>query len=370
MVAERQREWMRRCARNRRAESLFERGETSAAASRFLNADGHVAQVGLPFRAVFKHPTVRDLARPGSRLPREHASRCGERDDVKPLIPKSKAAPRAAESGNWWISARPAPRGETAHTAPADAPRRALLGVAHASSGINPYRPLAAQLPEWDVYALRLPGREVRLAEEPFDDLDRALDEVTPVTVPLVAGRQYTLMGTCTGAVVAAALAARLAACRHPANALVAVACVAPHRRRQEPLVGDAEVARRLTRDGLTPPEILQDEEYAPLVVRCYWADMQLARPRNVKLATPILALRGERDDLDVDAVRAWADVTSGDFREDVIPEVGHHPLVDAPAEVAAALRAFITPPLRRRLEDGGDDGLPRRRTHGAGEAG
>lgn len=240
----------------------------------------------------------------------------------------------------WWVPVTP--------SGP-DAPL--LLGVGHAGSGVAPFRKLAQALIGWDVRALCLPGRERRLAETPMDDLDEVIRRVSRQTEQLVRGRSYLVVGSCTGAIVAAALVERLEK-HQPPVALIVLNCVAPHTRTPRRELDDNVILRHLADEGATPSDILDDQEYGPLLVQAYQADMRLAQRRTIRFdrPTPIIALSGGNDTLDPAQVAAWKKVTTGGVDVYTVEHGGHFLLTEDVSMVAAAIRAaWRSPPRSRR---------------------
>jgi surfactin synthase thioesterase subunit len=240
---------------------------------------------------------------------------------------------KSVQAGEWWLAAG-AKRGTTP----------LLLCVGHAGSGVAAFRPLADRLGGWEVRAVCPPGREQRLGEEPWDDLAELLRHVTEPARRLAVGRPYVVLGSCSGSVIATALAAALAS-ELPPLALIALSCAAPHLRREVDVDG-ARILDRIRRNGQTPPDLIEDEEFQDLVVATYRADALLARGREIRVpgAVPIVVLIGSRDDLGPDEVDPWQEVTAGPVEVHRV-DGGHFLLSENLETVAAAVSRWHAGP-------------------------
>lgn len=105
----------------------------------------------------------------------------------------------AVRGGEWAVQVRRRER-----------PRARLLCVPYAGAGTAAFRAWPDRLPDWlDLWAVRLPGRETRIAEPPVDDVHAIVAGV----IPAVSGLDplpYALYGHSMGALVAFELAREL----------------------------------------------------------------------------------------------------------------------------------------------------------------
>jgi surfactin synthase thioesterase subunit len=216
----------------------------------------------------------------------------------------------------------------------------ALVCLPWAGSGAGPFRPWGEWLaPEVETWAVRLPGRESRLAEEPIDDLAQLVGELAD-ELPVAPDRPFSLFGHCSGALIAVELAYELRrrGGREPSRLFLAS---------HEPV--PARLASRLeSRDmrevlaGLGPAseELVQHEELLELMRPAIEADVRVAeswdpRPRP-PLSIPISVLAGDADEaLDGGLLGEWRRYTTAEFTITAIE--GDH---------------FLSGPAWRRLAD------------------
>ncbi|MFI9388803.1 thioesterase II family protein [Kutzneria sp. NPDC052558] len=224
--------------------------------------------------------------------------------------------------------------------------RHVLYAIPHAGAGAAAVKKTCHALAErCATVAVRLPGRESRMDEEPITDLDVLADELAEQIAGHAGGRRIFLYGHCSGAVVAYEVARRLPAER--LGHLVVSAHQAPDR---IPAIGAWRLPRdpflaRVAADGYLPAEILDEPQLVELVEPALRADYQAVechRSSMEVLGTPILALLGtEEHSVDVADVRAWSALTSVGFRLRFLPG-GHNLLLEGHTEVADALAAVI----------------------------
>jgi medium-chain acyl-[acyl-carrier-protein] hydrolase len=183
-----------------------------------------------------------------------------------------------------------------------------------------------------EVAAVRLRGRETRLAESPFTRLDeivRALaDRIGPQTK-----EPYALCGHSLGGLLAFEIARELRARGLPAaRALIVCATRAPHLPRLEsdlhPLPAREFVAQIERRYGAIPPEIREHPEFIDLLLPAMRADMEAYETYRFTpgppLDLPLLALGGTNDAIVPRAsVMAWSAHTAQRFESHLI--VGGH---------------------------------------------
>lgn len=150
-----------------------------------------------------------------------------------------------------------------------------LVVFPHSGSGPTSLLPLLSNLPRWaEVRGFVLPGREERIDEAQEAALDEVLGQIAEEMNALPA-LPTVLFGHRLGALLAALLAAR-----NPGSVDSVV------------LSGQAPVALPthdagtiLSEAGLTPPELLEDEEWRSHLVRLLGADGELAAEARRQLA-------------------------------------------------------------------------------------
>jgi surfactin synthase thioesterase subunit len=234
-----------------------------------------------------------------------------------------------------WLNMRPGVR----------EPSCLVVLVPHAGAGPTNLRPLEQLLPDdWGVFALALPGRELRLAEPPDWDLAdvarqaaqamSVLMEAVPESVPLLVA------GQCSGAWLAHAILARGGRrLQERCRALLVVAQSpwdAPRSPNVLPEDSDALWAHLLA-SGNTPPDVAADEEIREMLEPAIRADYRaVARfPADAEpLGCPIVAIAGDRDPtLESMRLPGWARYTRC-LRTVGVPS-GHLPMQQASEEIA-----------------------------------
>lgn len=198
-------------------------------------------------------------------------------------------------------------------------------------------------LPEFiEPVAVQLPGRLDRFGEAPFDSMERLVDTLAEVMMPLL-DRPFAFYGASMGARVAWTLTHALRDRGMPMPCTLYVASnAAPStqgagREWDQP---DSRLAESLRMLGGTPPEILADPEMLGRVVSVLRADLtvlgtQAFRPAS-PLDVPIRAFAGRQDiACPPEWMSAWRDETRSRFDLDVVP--GGH---------------FFSPAVRRQVTE------------------
>ena len=222
----------------------------------------------------------------------------------------------------------------------ADGPR--LFTFPHAGGGT--LAPAADEL-GYAVCPVRLPGRETRLAEAPFERMTPLVDALAVAIEPYLA-EPFAFFGHSMGAIVAFELARRLRdGGRSLPRMLIASAARAPQFRRNHvppPDPSPEEFLEELRRLEGVPAEILSDPSLLAAVLPALTADAGLYRryvyTEAAPLPFPIRAYGGAEDpNIRREHLEGWAGQTSASFAVRLFPG-GHFYLRDAPG-LAAALR-------------------------------
>lgn len=210
------------------------------------------------------------------------------------------------------------------------APRLRLVCLPYAGGAASIYRLWSRELaPDVEVVPVELPGRGVRMAEPPLDDLAALCDALADALATLRDGVPLALFGHSMGARIAFELAIRLDGRGEPARHLFASASPAPGVRlrygpdgdsRPSGQLGDDQFLARLAQLGGTPPEILADRELMARVLPTLRADFVISETCRVdpslRVSCPITVIAG-RDDAGAapSAAAAWQLRTTGAFR-------------------------------------------------------
>jgi medium-chain acyl-[acyl-carrier-protein] hydrolase len=226
--------------------------------------------------------------------------------------------------------------------------RLRLFCFPYAGGAAGVYRSWPDDLPsDVEVCAVRLPGREARLSERPFETAERLVAEAADALAPLLDA-PFAFFGHSMGALVAFELARELRRRGGPEPVrLVVSGARAPHRPNPDPPVRhlpDREFLEevRVRYDGI-PGAVLAHQELLDLLTPCLRADFTLVETYSYSveapLACPISCFGGHGDvrvspeDLD-----AWGAQTSATFSLRMF-EGGHFFLQSAEARVRQAVR-------------------------------
>lgn len=228
----------------------------------------------------------------------------------------------------------------------ADGPGPQLLCLPYAGGGTQVFRSWQPRVPDGvAVTGVRLPGREQRFRERPLATWPEALAELAAAVAPEAARGPYAFFGHSLGARLAYELTHLLTAAGHrPPELLVIAACrapgVPPRHRTMHDMAGP-ELIERLREMNGVPPEVLANQQLMRLFEPVLRADLRLAEtwePSSGAISTPILAMCGERDDIDRhEDMTAWQRHTTGGFALRSFPG-GHFFLRDDEEAVVAAI--------------------------------
>lgn len=227
-------------------------------------------------------------------------------------------------------------------------PRLRLICFAHAGGGPGVFRSWPDDLPgDVEVYGVRYPGRQDRLADAPIDRMRPLVTAVAEALEPLL-DRPIAMFGHSMGAWVAYEVANHLS--EHRAvdiETLIVSGLVAPHQREADPWRDDEELIQEVTRLGGSDAELFEHPELRELILPPIRADFELvrtylpARPR--RLNCPILACSGVRDpEAPEEGMRAWAELTTGRFARRSF-DGAHFYLVDGQTAVLRELSAWLS---------------------------
>lgn len=203
-----------------------------------------------------------------------------------------------------------------------------LFCLPHTGGGAAVYRQWAGLLaPDVEVVAIRLPGRECRLREQPYSRMEDLVAQLVERVGPLL-DRPHAWFGHSMGALIAFEVcrALRRRGLPEPVRLLVS-GRRAPHLTGWEPPVHAAphrEVMERLRLLNGTPPEILDDAAMMSALLPVLRADFAVSEryryTADRPLDCPITALGGTDDPMaGVPELSAWREHTRGDFTAHVV---------------------------------------------------
>lgn len=196
--------------------------------------------------------------------------------------------------------------------------RAGLVCFPYAGGGASVFHGWQQLLPELDVYAVRLPGRESRLSETPWTSL-RALAHAVGESMEPLVGRPLSLFGHSMGGWLAFEVARWLEQERGVRLRLLVVsACLAPRvaRRSALHLLPDTDLVESMRARHGTPDGALDHPELVRLMLPTVRADLQAVETHSFVGGTPLgcalIALYGTRDvAYPLEAVRPWTEVTA-----------------------------------------------------------
>jgi surfactin synthase thioesterase subunit len=210
-----------------------------------------------------------------------------------------------------------------------------------------------------DVCALRFPGRESRVMEAAYDDMDELVDALATeldgwLELP------YAFVGACSGGIVALELARRLRAHGRPTpSALFAAACPAPRLRGEETAVHRLPLDQMLaevSEFGGLSEEVMENAELLELLEPTLRADLRLAETwryrADAPLDVPVVVIGGLDDDVvRPDELLAWHTETRRTFSMRLI-EGDHFVLTSAPKLAARVVALELEELLDRTASE------------------
>ncbi len=218
--------------------------------------------------------------------------------------------------------------------------------VPHAGMGAGSVRAfVACAPPEWDVVAVRRPGREIRIMDDPAVDLGSATAELAHAvaTDQLRSAAPVVLLGQSSGAVLAYETA-RVLAADGLVDGLVVVSRAAPRTLVPVPdaAAPDDVFLRGMDQFGGLPAGLRDEPEAMELLLPALRGDLAMVaeyrRDPDHPMGVPITAVRGTQDRFcSPEAVAAWIGFGGPESRYAEIPG-GHFLLTENPAALVATI--------------------------------
>lgn len=217
--------------------------------------------------------------------------------------------------------------------------RLRLFCFPYAGGGASVYRGWEAELPEWvEVCPVQPPGREARIRQPPYQDLDSLVAGLDEGLGAELDERPYAFFGHSLGAIAAYELARRRRAGgrSQPVHLLVS-AHSAPGVPDDDPPIHDLpepEFLARLRELNGTPAEVLDHPELMQLVAPLLRADFRVNETYRHRpgepLDCPITAFGGFRDgEVPKAKLEPWSAASTGRFRLHMLP--GDHFFLNGP---------------------------------------
>jgi len=204
--------------------------------------------------------------------------------------------------------------------------RRAIVCIPHAAAGAAVFSPWVKILSDVaTVCAVRLPGRESLITEKPLDSVEsivaRIINDVTAIDAA-----ELTLLGHCSGAVIAYELAHELMARGDERVVRLMVSSQKAPEARSADLPSwpgfssRQELVAYLRDTGWTDDRVLSSEKFVDLVEPVITADFRAMSnyskpPGRRPLPIPVMALCGKSDDSISDSeLMSWSAETSAEL--------------------------------------------------------
>lgn len=225
--------------------------------------------------------------------------------------------------------------------------RLRLFCLPYAGGGTAVYHAWARQLPDGvELCPIRLPGREGRIAERPYDRLAPLVEALAPAVFPYL-DKPFVIFGHSMGALLGFELVRQLRQQygRAPVQLIVS-ACDAPQRIVFDPplhqLPDDAFVTQVRERYGGIPDEIWRSPALLDTFLPALRADFALVETYTYRDAPPLdlpIAIYGGTQDPHTSRANlaAWRDQTQGGFSLKLFPG-GHFFLQSHQAALLGAL--------------------------------
>ncbi|MFE9096515.1 thioesterase II family protein [Streptomyces sp. NPDC007264] len=234
-----------------------------------------------------------------------------------------------------------------------DGHRHRLICFPHAGAGAGAYTEWAALLPpETELVAVQLPGRQNRIAEEPFTEVAPLVRVLTQALRPVLEG-PFSFFGHSGGAILAFELARVLRDRGGPQPAhLFLSAQSAPGSRegiRQLHHLSDEELTAEVVRLGGIEAEIAEDEDVMDALLTTLRADFTLWENHRIApadpLDVPITVLSGDSDPrAPLHTLDAWREQTTARFDVRRYPG-GHFYFLGRAAELTGFISQTLLAP-------------------------
>jgi len=204
--------------------------------------------------------------------------------------------------------------------------RRAVVCIPHAGAGASVFMPWVNILSEVaTVCAVRLPGRESLITERPLDSVESIVARLIH-DVMAIDSAELTILGHCSGAIIAYELAHELIARGDERVVQLIVSSQQAPRVRSAELSWPGfssrqELVAYLRETGWTDDRVLGNDKFLDFVEPVINADFRAislySKPQQRRpLHIPIAALGGKSDDeLSDSELMSWSAETTAEFR-------------------------------------------------------
>jgi surfactin synthase thioesterase subunit len=178
-----------------------------------------------------------------------------------------------------------------------------------------------------EVCTIQLPGRENRIQDRPYRRLE-ALTEAIGNYISPHLGKPFAFFGHSMGAKLCFELARYLRKKYHlePAHLFVSGSCAPQLSPTEQPSYNlpETEFLEKLRTLNGTPREVFEYPELLEFVIPLLRADFEIVQTYDYKTETPlncpITAYGGLQDEISREALEAWSEQTSYNFRLRMFP--------------------------------------------------
>lgn len=197
------------------------------------------------------------------------------------------------------------------------------------------------------VCPVQLPGREDRIMEHPYQDMEQLIEDVV-AELGKVEDEKIYLMGHSMGGKIAYEVAKKLEEKEKPVEMLMVSGSRVPHIPESNPIyhLPDSQFISELKRFEGMPEEIMENKElmnfFLPMLRADFEMDETYYTQDTVSLKCPIVALGGSLDaEANEEDISMWKDYTTGTFEYKIF-EGGHFFIKQQEKEVMDFVREKI----------------------------
>ncbi|MDQ0273728.1 thioesterase II family protein [Cytobacillus purgationiresistens] len=202
-----------------------------------------------------------------------------------------------------------------------------ILFFPYACGGASIYRNWQKFFPfDIDVIPIQLPGRENRITEKPYTNIDELTTDLVDILNPLY-DKPIAFFGHSMGSLISYELSVKLQQFGIKPVHLFVSAHLAPHKSNHDTrdhLLSDDQLINRLRELSFTPEPVLQNKDLMNLLLPVIRADFSMCENYNFinrpALRCPITVFGGTRDkEVSTNELDEWKYLTNDSFSKVVI---------------------------------------------------
>ncbi|WP_275107019.1 thioesterase II family protein [Nocardia arthritidis] len=223
---------------------------------------------------------------------------------------------------------------------------RVVFVLPAAGSGPSAFRKWRQAAPaEVEIVVVHLPGREERIEDVPFTDVDPLADRIAEQILDY-GKRPFAIFGHCMGALVGREVAKRIDS--PYLRMLAAAAATPPDMVEADGDPSDNDLVETLLKWGEAPVQLLSDPSVRTVLLAPLRTDLSVMatcrKPLSnaEKIGIPVVAFAGSNDDfIPVEKCARWAEWTNSSFELQTISG-GHFFPVHQAAKVLTAISEYM----------------------------